>query len=240
MMKINFISLILFVLTFSGCSSDRYDEIESKLAGNKPPSFFHFSNANDANHYIFHQQSFDISMIQSKTNDWIIMKGWKGTFNKRTNDEFTLYLEPKAPKDKGGSIRYHVFVSSSKVSKYSERDRAIDKYNIEYIQNRIHKYRPNTKVTIKDYGKEKYPCVVTEYANKGFKNTIKKGITYRCYKFNPAKTKAKDVLVALTYTKASNLPNKYKNLAKEFTYQDLQRRAKRMLDSLYIKDGWSE
>ena len=93
-------------------------------------------------------------------------------------------------------------------------------------------------INFKSYGKENYPCVVIEDETKGFKNAIKKGITYRCYRFNPSKTKAKDVLVSLTYTKAPNLPTKYKSLEKEYTYEDLKRRTKRMLDSLYIKDGW--
>ena len=46
-------------------------------------------------------------------------------------------------------------------------------------------------------------------------------------------TKAKKVHIRLTYNKPKN-----PSLAKEYTYEDFQQRAKRILDSLYIKDGW--
>jgi hypothetical protein len=42
------------------------------------------------------------------------------------------------------------------------------------------------------------------------------------------------------YTKAPTFPKELESLSKEYTYEDLQERAKRMLDSLYIKDGWDE
>jgi len=63
---------------------------------------------------------------------------------------------------------------------------------------------------------------------------------YNCYKFNPARTIAKRVKIILVYTKVLSLSSKYKTLAKEYTFQDLEKREKRVLDSLYIKDGWSK
>ena len=83
---------------------------------------------------------------------------------------------------------------------------------------------------LEHYGKENYVCDVSETQETKY-NRFKK--IYECYKFNSNRTKAKNVVVSLTYNK----PNDPK-LAKEYTYKDLQQRAKRMLDSLYIKDGW--
>ncbi len=90
---------------------------------------------------------------------------------------------------------------------------------------------------IEHHGKENYPCVVIEtgYSDRGVKKK-----SYDCYKFNPERTTAKRVLVSLIYTKSPNLPKRYQSLAKEYTYEDLLKRSKRVLDSLYIKNGWDE
>ncbi len=105
-----------------------------------------------------------------------------------------------------------------------------------------HKETSRINVHLGHFGKENYPCFVSEIRdevrNKFGKKIVKYKILYRCYKFNPSRTKSKSVIITLTYTKAPNIPTKYKTLAKEYTYKDLQSRAKRTLDSLYIKDGW--
>ena len=73
------------------------------------------------------------------------------------------------------------------------------------------------------------------YSDRGVKKK-----SYDCYKFNPERTLAKRVLVDLIYTKSQKLPERYQHLTQEYTYEDLQNRAKRVLDSLYIKDGWEK
>lgn len=230
---------MLFIWVFGACTAEDYNSMRSYSAGNSAPSFFHFTTSYDANHYMFNQKSFDILMAKTKKDDWIKMKGWNGVFNKTTKDSFTLNLEQKvSTNQRSWWISYHISVLASGISEYNERDDAIDKQNVSYIEKRFHKYQPNTKVSIENHGKENYSCVVLEYMKKGSKNIKKQGITYRCYKFNPSRTKAKDVTISLTYTKDISLPTKYKSLEKQYTYQDLQQRAKRMLDSLFIKDGW--
>jgi len=63
---------------------------------------------------------------------------------------------------------------------------------------------------------------------------------YICSKFNPERTKTKNIIISFIYTRVPNLPKELEPLAKEYTYEDLQRRSKRILDSLYIKDGWEK
>ena len=63
----------------------------------------------------------------------------------------------------------------------------------------------------------------------------KEETSFQCYKFNSTRTKMISVSLVLTYHKPND-----PILVQEYTYEDLQSRAKRMLDSLYIKDGWDE
>ena len=51
---------------------------------------------------------------------------------------------------------------------------------------------------------------------------------------------AKGVGIKLIYTRVPNLPKELEPLAREYTYEDLQKRSRRILDSLYIKDGWEK
>jgi hypothetical protein len=47
-------------------------------------------------------------------------------------------------------------------------------------------------------------------------------------------------VIRLVYTKVPTLPKELEALAQEYTYEDLLKRSQRVLDSLYIKDGWEE
>lgn len=251
MSKINFVSFILFILIVTGCSSDTYDGMRSHMAGNKAPSFFHFSNVNDVNHYMFHQKDFDILMPQAKNDDWIKMEGWDGLFINGGDNGFAVGLDQKVSTNKGGWLSYHISVSNS-IGKYTEEDKQLELANNDYFKNKYkkrvhdfghgHKEVSRINVHVSNFGKEKYPCFVSEIRdetrNKSGGKIVKNKVLYRCYKFNPTRTKSKSVIITLTYTKAPNLPRKYKDLAKQYTYKDLQQRAKRTLDSLYIKDGW--
>jgi len=106
-----------------------------------------------------------------------------------------------------------------------------------YIRNSKKWLEPNDTLTIEHYGKENYPCIVikTSKPKQGKKEKI-----YACYKFNPKRTIAKSMTIHLTYTKSPTLPKELEPLAKEYTYEDLLKRSQRVLDSLYIKDGWDE
>ena len=114
---------------------------------------------------------------------------------------------------------------------YTERERTLENGTRRFSKQRKTPNGDtiNINTHIENHGKENYSCVVSESINKS--NVYRTG--YRCYKFNKAKIKSKYVSVRFTYHKPKN-----PTLAKQYTYSDLKRRAKRMLDSLYIKDGW--
>lgn len=118
-----------------------------------------------------------------------------------------------------------------------EREREIETHNVQYMRKLTRWLKPNDILTIEHHGKENYPCVVIEagYSNRGVKKK-----SYDCYKFNQERTMAKRVLVDFIYTKSPNLPEQYKHLTQEYTYEDLLKRSQRVLESLYIKDGWKK
>jgi hypothetical protein len=108
------------------------------------------------------------------------------------------------------------------------------------MKNRINKkydIEGNINVHYETQGKENYICIVKETKDNR-KNEISK--TYDCHKFNKKRAMAKGVVITFTYSKSIDYPKETSDLIKDYTYEDLQERAKRMLDSLYIKDGWDE
>ena len=148
------------------------------------------------------------------------MGGWDGM---SMRDGKTIALGFK------NSIIYHISISTPLHSyKYTERERAIELKDTLSIRNRKKWLRSKDKFYIENYGKENYICTNTIFTRGSKEKSV-----YNCYKFNPSRTKAKNVVVSLTYNKPNN-----QSLSKQYTYQDLKRRAKRTLDSLYIKDGW--
>ena len=95
----------------------------------------------------------------------------------------------------------------------------------------------NVNLHYETHGKENYTCIVNSSYN------LNQGVYekyYGCYKFNKQRTMAKKVGITFIYTKSPTLPKKLEPLAKEYTYEDLLKRGQRVLDSLYIKDGWDE
>lgn len=87
------------------------------------------------------------------------------------------------------------------------------------------------------HGKEKYVCLINESFNVKLGEGKKH---YGCYKFNPERTAVKKISMDLTYTRTPNISKELEPLANEYTYEDLQKRSQRILDSLYIKDGWEK
>lgn len=229
------LSLISFM--FIGCSakqvSDNITRAQIAMSGNKPPAYFDIANVETMRDYVFQTEHFSFSPPSAKQKDYSVMGGWFGSSNRNGK---LIVLNLNHPRI---GINYHISVSTYS-SKYTERERSIENGTIKYeTQKKILKGRKtiNMNVHTEYHGKEHYPCVVSK-SYENYKGIKKYNTTYSCYKFNPQRTKKKRVSISLTYTKAPNLPTKYKHLAKEYTYQDLQRRAKRMLDSLYVKDGW--
>ncbi|MDY0252751.1 MAG: hypothetical protein RBQ96_06655 [Candidatus Methanomethylophilaceae archaeon] len=209
---------------FSACSGEQVahdiTKVQITMSGNRPPTSFKVANLQTMKDYVFNMNDYTIAMPTAREIDFKKHTGWKGLTH--YNKDMTLYLEGF----------YHISVSTSgNTLKYGERDRAIetrDKTYIRYVRKH-YKYPQSTKLYYGVYGKENYACIVKERVDEF--NRYK--IAYSCYKFNPKRTKSKHVTVILTYNKPKD-----PKLAKEYTYADLKRRAGRMLDSLYIKEGW--
>jgi len=228
--------LALLSIGLLGCSThDVSDVVDNALvvtSGNKPPKFFAFASLYRANGYIMQHKDFSFMMPETKEKDWRKMSGWSGAY---IYGGIGIGVDNPDVKTIGSILGYG-FNFSSSVSKYTEMQRALEEGNIQYIRSKI-RIDKEDKLRIEHHGKENNICRVMEYSKP---KQWQKIISYRCYKFNPKKTMYKSVTTKLIYTKSPNLPTKYKSLAKEYTYQDLQKRAKRTLDSLYIKDGWSK
>ncbi len=224
------ISMIIMIMMI-GCSgremADRINGAMVYASGNRPPSAFRVANADVMSKYIFNMENYKIGMPEGRAYDFIgknaygDKNGWFG-FTSYDRD-VSFILDPY----------YQIDVSTNecpqKVTKY---ERAILDNNLTYFKKF---FRPGLfdKIYIRHYGKESYRCLVTEYRWKGkdYKNT--KFIDYDCYKFNPSKTEYECVTISLTYSKPLD-----PKLARIFTYEDLKKRARRMLDSLYIKSLW--
>ena len=175
-----------------------------------------------------------------------------------SNDSYSIYTAENTPINQQQAVNDYVNYSihlSSYISPYSAKDRALEngdegfiskKYK-QGIEERGGTYYQNGRIYyinahIEKHGKENYSCVVYEEFNPS-KESYKvetRAKTFSCIKPNLEKTITKRVSIILTYTKAKDLPKELESIAKDYTYEDLQQRAKRMLDSLYIKDGWDD
>ena len=220
-----YIILFILVFTFNGCSPKNLDNtVENmmiSLSGNEPPQSFRVANLQTMKDYVFNTKDFSFSLPYATKEDFSKMGGWDG-MSMRDGKTIVLGLR--------NSIVYHIELSVSKKA-YTDRERAIENGNVAYLHSVI-KIDDTDKLYIKKFGKEQYSCTVMEYTNVEYPS--KKYTGYECYKHNN-KGQSKSVHIRLTYNKPNNLI-----IAKDYTYEDLQQRAKRMLDSLYIKDGWDD
>jgi hypothetical protein len=215
--------LLLVAFLFSGCSPKTLGDITESLliasSGNKPPSFFKVANIETMRDYVFDMPDYTIALPSAKEEDFTLMGGWEGATY--YNKNIVLHMSEFG-------ILYHIHITTS-IYKYGEREEAIKNYNIKYLRSKI-KIDDSDKLYIKKFGREQYLCTVMEYVKAEY--STKKYIGYECYRDNN-KGQSKSVHISLTYNKPNN-----SDIAKDYTYEDLKQRAQRMLDSLYIKDGW--
>jgi len=224
--------IILTLLSFGllGCSGEQIShnitKTQIETSGNKPPAKYRVANSQTMKDYIFETKYFSFKLPTAQESDFSKMGGWWGASH-RDGKTITSHLHPV----------YHMNVSTSGyIRKYGERERAIINNDIAslriHIKKRVGKHGKIFNATLKTIrgGKENYPCLVKESIDKEYN---KRKISYGCFKMDPTGTMVKGAGMTLTYTKPNN-----PSLAKQYTYQDLKRRAKRTLDSLYIKDGW--
>lgn len=214
--------LIALSLLLAGCGGSEKNILLT--TGKIPPMFFHFSSKVFMDKFVLDTRKYSILMPATKALDFQDGRRWNGGSDRDGNSIGVF------------NGAYHIDISTSYLSReYGERDRALENGTLTFSPQRT---KPdghiiNIDTHIEHHGKEHYPCVVSQSERhyKKYGTTYRKG--YRCYKFNPTRTKSKHVSVTLTYNKPKD-----PKLAKEYTYADLKRRAKRMLDSLYIKEGW--
>lgn len=172
-----------------------------------------------------------------------------------SNDSYSIYTAENAPINQQQAVNDYVNYSihlSSYISPYSAKDRALEngdegflrKYYNSYVGKiTINKEVEQKPLYVEHYGKENYSCEVREFLRPLGTYGMQVETYYKrisCLKSNSEKTMAKTVGIELIYTKAKDLPKELETIAKDYTYEDLQQRAKRMLDSLYIKDGWDK
>ena len=226
-----YILLVLLSFSFIACSGNHVEHAIEKgmiaTSGNKPPASFEIANIETMRDYVFNTKDFSFKLPSAKQSDFTKIGGWDGM---SMRDGKTIALGFK------NSIVYHITVGTSgKIRKYGDRERAIFNNDMKYLRTRFpEKTRKgkiyNTNVRTIRGGKENYPCIVRESYHPKYE---KRKISYGCFKVDPSGTLVKGAGITLTYNKPNN-----PTLAKKYTYQDLQNRAKRVLGSLYIKDGW--
>lgn len=207
--------LIIFSLFLSGCGGHEKNILLT--TGKVPPAYFQMTDKKTMDNFIFDTKKFSFKFPTSKEKDFIENKRWYGV-SMRDGNTISFGMGP-----------YNIDITTPYLSReYTEMDRAIHRGDVKYVRNRI-KIDNSDKLYIELHGKERYTCTVMEYTKRKYKNS--RYVSYECYKFG--KNKVKKVHIRFTYSKPTN-----PTLAKHYTYADLKRRAKRMLDSLYIKDGW--
>ena len=245
------ILLIGMILLISGCSEphmstiypDDKQMILKDRAVDLPMPFYDLSMKSQ-DYPRCHKKGFCSLFPEFRESDFIKMNH---PWNMMTDENgYSVGIEQTL--SNGAIVLSYGIGFSSYITPYTDADRALERGDKEYISNR---YRQGTEKNgrvyyinahVEHHGKENYPCMVYEEytpANRYLKTETRiKHIT--CYKFNPERTMKKIVSIQLIYTRVPNLPKELEPLAREYTYEDLQKRSRRILDSLYIKDGWEK
>ncbi len=221
--------LLLIAGIFSGCSTVQIDNAMASAAGNKAPYRFYFTAPEKVERWYFSDKNYKALPPRTYAKDWSKMAGWRGVEDAQ-GSMLALYM-----KEDPGLLNYAISISSY-TGKYGEMQKAIEDHNFDYIASH-RKISNKNSLRVKYFGKENYVCEVSEFTKR--MNSMQKYAVYECLKFSPDHKKFKSVIVKLIYTKSPQLPKKYRHLAREYTFDDLKRRAKRTLNSLYIKDGWN-
>ena len=232
--KITVILLLSMAGVISGCSTAQVDNALASAAGNNAPYRFYFTAPEKVERWYFSDANYKALPPRTYVKDWSKMAGWRGVEDVQ-GSMLALYM-----KEHPGFLNYAISISSY-TGKYGIEEQAIERKDIRYLNIVKQKFNfpKNAKLYYATYGKEKYTCLVKVVKTKNNELLGEEKEVYYCYKFNPSRSMFKTVVLKLIYTKTPKLPKKYKHLANEYTFGDLKRRAKRTLDSLYIKDGWN-
>ena len=232
MKYMNYIVLsVLLISLFEGCSTNDIDYALARASGNKPATFFRFTSPKKVDEWYFKKDEFVALPPKTYRKDWQLMGGWNGAY---IYGGISFGVENKDVNSVGLKIGYSIVFSTSH-GKVGEYERAVMRRDEAWFRNNI-KIDSEDKLWFENRGKENYVCQVMQYTKKKYPGN--KYITYECYKFDPTRTKYQSVQIELIYHRSPKLPAKYRHLANVYTFSDLKRRAKRTLDSLYIKKWW--
>ncbi|MDD3770582.1 MAG: hypothetical protein PHV10_08250 [Sulfuricurvum sp.] len=232
--------LIGMILLISGCSKpymstiypDDKQMILKDRAVDLPMPFYDLSMKSQ-DYPRCHKKGFCSLFPEFRESDFIKMNH---PWNMMTDENgYSVGIEQTLPN--GAIVLDYSIQFSASILPYTERERALEEKNIAYMKTSKTWIKPTDLVTIEHHGKENYFCFVVETSEikRGRKSKI-----YYCDKFNPERTITKHITINITYTCAPNLPKELEPLAREYTYEDLQKRSQRILDSLYIKDEWEK
>lgn len=232
--------LIGIILLISGCSQPNMSTINpddkqmilKDRAVDLPMPFYDLSMKSQ-DYQRCHKKGFCSLFPEFRESDF---KKMNHPWNMMTHDDgYSIGIGQTLPN--GAIVLDYSIQFSTSILPYTERERALELKDISYMKTSKTWIKPTDIITIEHHGKENYSCLVIETSEmkRGSKSKI-----YYCDKFNPERTMAKHVIINLTYTRVPNLPKELEPLAEEYTYEDLQKRSQRILDSLYIKDGWEK
>lgn len=234
-----YIYSIVISLFLLGCSTNDIDYTLARMAGNKPAQFFYFATPEKVEQWYFETKDYMALPPKTYKKDWELMSPWNGAY---IYGGISFGIENPDVNEKGLSIGYGINMSSS-IGEYREEDKEREKGNVEYFKKKYpqKQLKNGQEISInrhiERHGKENYFCEVSNIKNEQ-RGVIEK--VYECHKSNLQKTKDKSVTITFIYTKSPNLPEQYKHLTDEYTYEDLLQRSQRVLESLYIKDGWDD
>ena len=246
---------------------DSYNDLSIKLAGNKPAAFVQFKDKKQMSQYQFDGKNFTVFMPLAEQKDWEQAGGWHASFHgkeistlylykygayhiefyssiyKYGDDAIALenkdmeYFNKKYPQStyKNGTVvsinnhieyhgqeKYPCFVGESQKPYFDELEKSYACY----------KFNPQ-KTMVKEM------IIRLSYTNPSLKDICPQFLKKQCDP-NSKIFNAEKLCKQAKQTCSKENIQYMEQLSKEYTYEDLQERAKRVLDSLYIKDGWDK
>jgi len=247
-MKKNIIKMVVLLAAtwlLLGCSAKSskdftlmIDNFLSRGNGsNEGSKRYRFTSVQAVNEYLIDTEHFTAKPLLTKEDDWKDMGTWKFIYNYAGTT--TLNNRVSISGKHYGAIILNIGLSNRKVREYNtvfhnalkSGDEAYFKNKYPYSKVKRTGKEKNINVHIEFHGKENYPCLVEESTNGSQLTQL-----YVCYKSNKDRTLENDVVIRLTYSSMIDIETKYPYFAQKYSYEDFKERAKRTLDSLYIKD----
>lgn len=237
-------------------------------SGNKPPSFFKIANTQTMRDYVFDVKDATFSLLSANEKDFTTMGGWEGStsygkdvvlhmskYGILYHIHITSSIYPYTERERAienGDVAYinklfHQYHPNKDISfqKYGKENYLCEVMpvtrDIHFNANRekssfgCYKFNPD-RTMVKEIG------ITLTYSNVSVSQAeefCKRRLLECQEKQYPYPNWIKNCNEAKISCSPENLKNG-QELANEYTYEDLQKRSQRILDSLYIKDGWEK